>query len=376
MKISRILMSLAAVAMLAVSCSEDDGATSGEGGLVISANPSFILCDGNDATTITVMYAGKNVTKSAQIYVGNDATPMATNEFTTTEAGVYEFLASYEVDGQTVTTAAKATVSAVVTIPDAPVDSNPSSVNFAHRVLATQFTGTSCSACPYMIAALIESQEALADKWVLASVHVNIPAKDAFANESSTAFANYMMVNSAPSLGVNMHRGELSGIYGNLDTDKRIVQSLVNGEHSATTPYAGVAVAVDEVDGQIVARVDVKAATKKKFRVAAWLMEDGLKASQTGSNSVPGYDMSTHNNVVREFRGRPSNANFSGDDLGTLSKGDVETTVYSFDAEANGYNVDNCHVVAMVLTQNDKGAWIVNNAIDCAVGESVGYAYK
>lgn len=376
MKIAKILMSFAAVAMLAVSCDSGESGSSGEGGLVIAANPSFILADGVSQTTITVKYAGKDVSKDAEIYCNEEVTPMASNTFSTDEAGVYTFWASYVVDGKTVTTASKATVSAVVTIPESPADSNPSSVNFAHRVLATQFTGTGCSACPYMIAALIESQQALADKWVLASVHVHIPSRDAFANDECTAFANYMGVQSAPSLGVNMHRNELSGIYGNLDTDKRIVQALVTGEHSAITPYAGVAVAVEEADGYIVARVDVKAAAKKKFRVAAWLMEDGLKAAQTGASSVPGYDMSTHNNVVREFRGRPTNANFSGDDMGTLSKGDVKTTVYSFDAEANGYNVDNCHVVAMVLTQNNLGAWIVNNCIDCPVGEAAGYEYK
>ena len=137
------------------------------------------------------------------------------------------------------------------------------------------------------------------------------------------------------------------------------------------TGKVGTGIAVSTLlDGEnIVIRAAMKVASEGKYRIGAWLLEDGIMAKQSGA----GNDPIEHNNCVRDIYSKNTGTDYSGR-LHIMDAG--ESAEEFFLATMNSkWNSAKCHVVVFVCAQKTNGNYAVVNVIDCPLGKSLSYEY-
>lgn len=339
---------------------EDKG---GETGLVIEADKYVLTSNGVDGIVLTVKLDGKEVPiEDVNFYdaESNKKMDMPDGYFQTTESGPHSFWASYS-----------AQISPAITvygissaIPQLPEDSAPESVDFARKVLITQFTGTACSNCPRVITMLksFMSSPYYAEKAIWTACHRYNSDDPAYLNEALNTAVN---VNSYPWVVLDMN-ASLKTSSG----DVNVFSSMFDKEYEAEKAKAALsAVAILDEDLFIV-KAGVKAAEDGEFRVAMWLLEDGIVGAQAGGDK----SFNTHNNCIRLVQGKNGNRDYSGKSF-NLTKGQSDEQISIFKLTPKMV-AENCHVVVMVSTKGADGRFYVNNAIDCPLDGSVAYSYN
>ena len=184
MKTLRLLAMFCATLLLCNSCLKGTGEdeqqnnnnnNNPETGLELTATPSTITADGEDAAVLKVTFNDEVLTTGFTIYDDKDQPVELENmEFRTTTAGKYKFWAAYKsYNSETITITAEEPENDTPEPPQGPEDSDPENINFKRRVLLIQFTGTGCGYCPGMSAALKEclQYESFADSVVLTAAH-------------------------------------------------------------------------------------------------------------------------------------------------------------------------------------------------------------
>lgn len=376
---SKYLYLAVAVMMTAFSaCSGNSGDEPGTGGgdetgaLVLRTSATVIEANGQDAAVFTVMKGNADVTGKATIYKASTA--YNNTSFSSTAEGSFQFFASY--NGEI---SEKITIQAVSGIPSLPADPNASAFEgFKHRALAVQGTSTGCAYCPYMISGMnIFAATERAASTVFVAVHTNINETDPMTSDASLAVISAAGMNSFPAMVINMDKSMSIGsnypqqISNNISTNVRLVL-----EDPAACGISA-AVSGTEASGKIKVQAKIKVGADADYRIAAWLLEDGIEHAQANSTDVVLDSPMIHNKALRAAS---TTSPVSGALLGGRTgwtKGEQADFFCEFNiAKAGIKNLSKCHVVIVVSKPNSDNRFIVDNVIDCPINRSVAFEYE
>ena len=363
------IASLLAAAVMLFACGEknnggDEGVGNGDFYLVVDKD--VIQSNGTDASTLTVYLAGKDVTADAVIYNDkNEELSLVDGKFTATSNGEYKFWATYgtySTYNKNLDDNGLVTVKAIsVAVPDVVADPSASKTSFVHRTFLTQYTGTGCGYCPYMIKILkgLIADRTIPDKAVLAAVH-------SYSN-ADPAYIAAPKVQNYPYLHVNLTQGFSHS------TGSAALYSLINDDLKSEAK-AGVSVNPKLYDdGTLVIRVSVKAAVEGDYRVGAWLLEDDIYGQQADNDNVGDESYNTHENCVRLVDSR-HDGEWAGKPLGTIKAGKTAEKTFVMNVK-KAWKKENLHL-AVVVSAADGSKYTVCNAVDVPIDEPTPFEYK
>ena len=248
-----------------------------------------------------------------------------------------------------------------------PADPQPQSTDFSHRIMLLQHTGTACPNCPRLMTSLreIAADPAYAAKYQHVASHsynTDDPAYSEAAKKISDAFCK-----AYPELTFNLS-GETTGDDTSVATIKRYIDQL----HKESAD-AGIAAAAQVNGNTLSVKVQIKAATENSYRVAAWILEDDIKAQQSSNGALEEW-MHTHENALRAFSGSSLNLGIYGEKLGTLKAGETAEKDLTIELQKD-WKVENCKVFILVNSSID-GKFDVANCTICPIGGNVAYQYN
>lgn len=322
--------------------------------LVLNATSLLIEADGADVTEFTVTKGNQDVTAAAEIL--QDGKVFSGTRFYTDTEGEYKFSARY--NGETsAEIVVRATKSENLVM---PADPEPDRYEgFVKRVLLLQATGTWCGYCPLVMSGIKTYSDTYSDGLaVFAAAHNG----DGMSNDFSNKVINWLSVSGFPTLNVNLIPGTTISYVseGNVgEQNAGLIRQAVE-EYTAKDAKSAIAAVVraDKASNKVEVEAKIKIAEGGSYRVAAWLLEDGIyDNTQENYLGLEG-DFSTHNNVLRQ-----SSASLAfGDKLGdSLPAGSTED--YSCSFTLSSEKMDNCRVVIMV-TAPEGGVFAVDNCSD------------
>lgn len=362
--------------------------------LKISSDRNLIQTFGGDHANITVTLGKKVITEDVIFFDGkNKVVDLPDFKFYASEPGEYELWANYGTYNS-----ARISIKAIsIEIPETPADPKPSSTSFKSRALITEFTTTGCSWCPSMKNVLHSAleNEAAADRVVMTACHSSLVNSVKDPAYIKTGYEDFSGATGLPFVFCDMYYGfgyynglsgnDLVGLFDELCAEKEDVA-------------AGIAVTSSLKDGQLVAKVTVKAAQTGSYRIGAFLLEDGIYGKQTSATADW---MHNHDNVIRHIDSRYySNAGreqFYGHSVGEVEAGKTADYVFvwlldeiwekgALNGEMYGgyywdpFVEENLHLAVFVssVTTDDRGSqyYYVNNAIDCPVNGQTPYEYR
>lgn len=361
-----ILMMIAAVAIVA-SCGnpDDNGPVSGNGTLTIEADKVELIADGEDFVEITVKYDGEVVTDEVDFYDASTNVPsrVKANRFTTKAVGQYSIYAIYN--------GVKSNVLKITAleyaVPSLPADPAPENVSFRKRVLLTQFTSTGCVYCPMVTGFLrdLAADPEYKDKFVLAASHADMPdnpnGDDPASYPEVNGFMSAFRIKGFPTLIADF--ADMLGSYS-----LAALKTLVDEYYGDGSAAVGISVNSELHDNVLVMRASVKAANAGKYRIGAWLLEDGIYGKQTGAPDESYY---VHDHCIRK---PDAESHYMGYDLGMLSKGKSADHVFVMKLDPK-WNIDNCSVLLYVTSASGSDQ-IASNAIVVPLDKPVAYEYR
>ena len=381
MKTLKLLAIFCLSALLFAGCepsgNDDNGGNGGKKSFMLVADKTTIYDNGTDGATFTLYYDGLILTEGYEIYNGEEL--IEGNKFTSTEQGSFELWAAY---GAAISNTVNINVVATPpAAPEAPQDNNPSKTNFKRRVLLTQITGTGCQYCPLMINAVHQSMTGTyGEDAILTVAHLWNDNDPAYLYDAQT-LDNSLGANGAPYLFMDLNKKYDTNYYKSA-IDKNIQARL---DEVATRGGIAVNSKYYAEEGYIVLNATVKAAQSTEFRVGAWLLEDGIKATQTNPNGytpVDGVDFNTHDDCIRLADSKYTSNNYTGYSIGTIEAGKTASREFAFKLKTNGtgsairWNHDNLKVIVFISTKEEGGVWSVNNVVSCPKDGSVDFEYE
>lgn len=298
-----------------------------------------------------------------------DGTVYALPAYYATEAGTKSFWVGYKTKN---TRETPMSVTAVTSnIPSRPADAEPENINFAHRALFTQFTGTWCGYCPYMIVAfhdMLEDEE-YNDKFVHTAVH----GKDSFATTLSDGKDLASILNTSggyPYVLVNLKDGIQNS---NVDTNIAYLKAAIENTLK-TKPRAGIAARTELKDNMLLVRTSVKVSHTAEYFVGAWLVESGMYTQQANyAADELKYDyLDYHENVVRIADSNTTN--FLGHPMGTIKKGERADHLFVMELDPS-WKVENCHLVLFVSTIQFNSLTMTNAVKTTSLTSGVDFEY-
>ena len=368
---------LSALAFVGCSNSNDDNNGGNKKSLLIVADKSIVYDNGTDKATFTLYYDGMTLKEGYEIYVGD--TLLEGNTFSSTEQGAYEIWAAY---GTILSN--EITINVVQTPPPAPAapeDTNPSKTNFRRRIFLTQITGTGCQYCPLMVNAVHLAMEgAYGDDAVLAVAHTYNDNDPAYPTDAQTIDNSLGVGGGAPALFMDLNKAYSTNYTQDAiekNIQKRLDEVEVRGGIAVNTKYYA-------EEGYIVLNATVKAKTTTEFRIGAWLLEDGIKATQSNPNGytpVDGVDFNVHYDCVRMADSKYTVNNYTGYSIGEIEAGKTASREFAFKLKTHGekgsatkWNHNNLKVIVFISTK-EGGNWYVNNVISAPKDGSVDFEY-
>ena len=252
-------------------------------------------------------------------------------------------------------------------IPELPADPQPGSTDFSHRILLLQHTGTACPNCPQLMASLktLTEDDSYTEKYQHVAAHSynqSDPAYSKAAENLSQAFCSGYY----PELTFNLTK-ENTGTSLAVD----VIKSHIDNLHQDSAD-AGIAASVNQTGSNLGVNVQVKAARENKYRIAVWVLEDGIRARQDGAFEDW---MNTHSNAVRVMAGSTLNLRIYGENVDVLKKGETAGKSFVIGLE-DGWNAENCKVLVLLNAATDDGRYNLVNCAICPIGESVAYKYN
>ncbi len=358
-----------AAGLAAASCSltgeEDEDPVSGE--LTISLSKDIIKANGEDFSVIQVRKGEELLTEGVTVYDAKTNLPLDLPEmkFTTTTPGEYSFWAAYGTEHT-----GTVTLNAIdFDVPELPEDNDPSALSFNKKLLITQFTGTGCGYCPFMINIIkkVISDPAYADRLELSVAHTFNSNDPAFL---SAPLDQAMAVSGYPTVVFDMHTQ-----FNNYNSETGFRKAF-DDVYSRSEAKAGISVSSYMEGNTLVLNAAVKAAEAGEYRVGAWVLEDGIKANQANNGAKPeaGVDFNVHNKCIRVADSRVSSNNYTGHSVGELATGGVGKHVFIIKLEDKWVR-ENLSLVVFVSSKDKKG-FSVTNAISCKIGDKVPYSYS
>lgn len=338
--------------------------------LVLNATSLLIEADGADVTEFTVTKGNQDVTAAAEIL--QDGKVFSGTRFYTDTEGEYKFSARYngETSAEIVVRATKSDNLVM------PADPDPERYEgFVKHVLFLQATGTWCGWCPLVMSGIKTYGETYSDGLaVFAAAHASSSIKDLMETNASLMVLNWLGISSFPTLNVNLIPGETVSYTsdGNVGEQNAGMIREVVEQYKAQDAKSAIAAVVraDKASSTVSVEAKIKIAESGSYRVAAWLLEDGISDNSQQNYTDLTDDFSTHNNVLRQ-----SSASLAfGDKLGdSLPAGSTKDFTCSFTLSSE--KMDNCRVLIMV-TAPEGGVFAVDNVVACPLNSKVGFEYK
>ncbi len=383
---------LMAAAML-FSCEKPNGDDSETGALTLTSDKNLIQTFGGDFATLTVKLGDDVVTEGVTFFDDkNNILDIKDFKFSTSKAGEHVIWANYGTSNTD-----PISIKAIsVEIPATPADPKPNSTEFKTRALVTEFTTTGCTYCPNMKTLLHTALEnpSTADQVVLTACHsglINNVKDPAYVR---TEYDDFCGVSGFPYLCCDMYMG-----FNNYTTPVNEVIAMFDELCSVKEEgAAGIAVNSSLVDGQLVAKVTLKAAQTATYRIGAFLLEDNVYGQQVSASADW---MHNHDGVIRyidsKYTNKAGKAQFYGHSVGNVAEGKTADYVFVWDLdkiweEGSNYGElyggcawepfveENLHLAVFVSTigSDDKGNefYFVNNVIDCPINGNTPYEYR
>lgn len=388
--------SLLAAAVMLAACQgtvDPNGQNGSDGDLKITSDKNILQAK-VDKARITVTLGGEVITEDVTFFDGDDKViEMDGFDYVAPEAGDHVIWASY---GTYISE--EITIRAIdIPIPSTPADPDPSSTSFKARILMTEFTTTGCGYCPNMKKLLHEvfEDQSVADKVVLTSCHSDLVNDKADPAYVKTKFDDFCGSTGFPCVNIDMYY-----MFIKYNESAAAVKSLLNTMHSGKeAAAAGIAVNSSVADGDLVAKVTIKAAQDGAYRIGALLLEDGIYGIQSGGSAESW--MNTHDGVIRYFDcmyyNKAGSELYYGYSVGNVAKGQTADYVFAWDLDAiwkegskngnmyGGYEwdpfvMDNLHLVVFTTSigTDEKGNeyYYVNNVVDCPINGNTPYEYR
>ena len=287
-----------------------------------------------------------------------------------TEAGSKSFWFGYKTKN---TRETPLTVTAVTTnIPTSPVDAEPNNLDFVHRTLFTQFTGTWCGNCPYMIAAFhhLFEDERYKDKFVHTAVHNGDPfavtlddGRDLGNILNTTGDYPYVLANL--SMGIANQR-----LDENIGTLMGVIES-----NQRTSAKAAIAARTELKDNMLLVRASIKVSESAEYYIGAWLVESGLYSPQSNYTTMNDDYLDIHENVVRIADSRMKASNFMGHPVGNVKAGERADYLFVMELDPS-WVVENCHLVLFASTIHNNVLTVTNAVKTESLTSGVEFEYK
>ena len=300
--------------------------------------------------------------------VAEDGTEYILPAYIATKTGSKSFWFGYKTSN---TRETPLTVTAVSSkIPARPADAEPENTDFVHRILFTQFTGTWCGNCPYMIAAFhyMFEDETYKDKFIHTAIHNGdafaVKLKDGrdLANTLNST-GNYPYVLADLSYGIANSRTDtnISNLMGTIESILR------------TNPRAGIAARTELQDNMLLVRASVKASHAGEYYIGAWLVESNLPAAQSNYTDMKDDYIDIHENVVRIADSNLTN--FKGHSLGNIGKGERADHLFVMELDPS-WKIENCHLVLFASTIQFNSHSITNAVKTTSLTSGVDFEYR
>ena len=355
MKFQHLL--IASLATFAMVACETPGGVTPDGTYTIEVDKTVIEANGEDVATFVVKdSAGNDLTADeeilSKIYFIDEATearlPRATRTFSSIRNGEYTFYAS--VKGQQ--------SSNTVTI---KVQNRKLYETFLQKLCLVQLTGTWCSNCPSMTAAL---REFCAGEYgqhvILLAAHlndkysINVNSKDL----ASSLFINFGYTTAAvPNVVYDM-------AYIKGDRAQYAITTYITELLSKTPATCGVKISSANIDasGNVTIEAAVKADKDANYDLAWAVLADNQVDSSGFEDLYNEVIVAASDNFVKMGSGKVA-----------LTKGQEHTK--TFTTKVSGYAAKDLKVV--VFAHSDAhGKQMIDNANECAMGSSVDYVYN
>lgn len=330
-----------------------------EGPLVMTADKESIMADGSDMVTFTVMKGNVEISTRADIYMvsknGNRISEkLDGNAFSSRAEGTYVFEARFTSDTKY--------ISEQITV---TVNEYEISEVFFRRMFGMQFTSTGCSSCPSLTASLDNLPEAYAERLVRASFHIDY--------SSSYTDPMHLPITFSYMVDLLYSTGGLPSFYLDMMPETKVVSEqnlIINQMDRVMRDYPAIcgvktATVYSESENNLKITFTVKSSLTSQFRIAPFIVEDGIVADQTGDRNY------VHNTTVR----RALSLSLIGDKLGTIKAG--EETVMEYNEKLDsGWKLENLRVVVCVLDTVDGSTYRGNNSDQCGIDDSTDYLYN
>ncbi|MBQ9138699.1 MAG: Omp28-related outer membrane protein [Alistipes sp.] len=230
-------------------------------------------------------------------------------------------------------------------------------VEFNRHVAVFEFTGTWCAMCPsgyVFLKYLIEDWYSHDTVYILAfhDSSQDDPMGLPLTNELFTKFG----LGGYPGFVIDMREGT---------SEKTEIQAMLESSFNDYPATCGVKLTSSLSGTALSVDAELYAAKSGAYRLALYILEDGIVARQNNSGTYK--DDYVHNHVVRAL----VSSMYEGDRVGDIAAGKKATKSYSYTLN-DSWVVDNCTLCALVI---DSSGCVVNAAL-CPLNGSVDYDYK
>lgn len=255
-----------------------------------------------------------------------------------------------------------------VTVPELPADPEPGNTSFNHRILLLQHTGTYCSNCPNLMTSLkaLSEMDEYASRYQHVAAHSYNETGDPAYSQAAANLSQAFCSGYYPELTFNLTR-ENTGTSLAVSTITGIIDQL----HKEAADV-GIAAATGLSGSTIGVNVQIKAAKAGQYRIAVWVLEDGIRGKQEGASEDW---MNTHGNAVRAMAGNTLNMRIYGEKMGELQVGQTAEKSFSVALDET-WKVENCKVLVVVNAAGADGRYDLANCALCPIGGVVTYDYK
>lgn len=255
-----------------------------------------------------------------------------------------------------------------VDVPELPADPQPGSTSFNHRILLLQHTGTYCSNCPNLMTSLkaLSELDEYSSKYQHVAAHSYNEDGDPAYSQAAVNLSQAFCSGYYPELTFNLTK-ENTGTSLAVNTITGVIDRL----HKESADV-GIAAAAGLSGNVLGVNVQVKAAKSGLYRIAVWVLEDGIRGKQEGATDDW---MNTHENAIRAMAGNTLNLRIYGEKMGELQPGQTVEKSFSV-ALDESWEAENCKVLVVVNEAGADGRYDLANCAVCPIGGVVAYDYK
>ncbi len=306
--------------------------------LVLQADVTEIVADGESEVRFTVTYGDEDVTEEATVKCVTDNKTLSGNTFSTESIGSFVFKAFYK-KAESEEFAVKARS------------------RFIRRVCVMEFTGAWCAQCPagattlnFLITRTYEGQ----------AYAMAFHNDDDFALPFEKKLREAFNIEAFPAFLTDMRDiGQLNGGGCADSIEKSLTESETHCSVSVACDY-------DKASGKV--KVESKIYSEKKipYRIAAYVLEDKIRGEQKQADGSTDKDY-LHRHVVRSML----SSELQGDELGTIDGGSEASKTFSFVPDER-WNMENLSVAVLAI---DEDGHVNNMAVCQADGGSMEYGY-